>query len=146
MRHLWLICFNTLIKRDQFPDSWRLARVTPIFQEGEKTVRSNYRPISVLPVVAKLFEKLVTNQLHQHMNDNGYLSPDQSGSLRFHSTVTCLLKSTDDWYNGLDLGEELVFIGLKKQHLTQSNKASFVKAGVLRHPGQGIGMLQILRF
>ena len=50
------------------------------------------------------------------MKENGLFSPDQSGFLRLHSTFACLLKNTDDWYNGLDLGRlmGLVFIDLKK--------------------------------
>ena len=108
--------FNTSLETSQFPDSWKLARVTPIFKEGDKAEKSNYRPISVLPVISRLFEKLVANQLYQHIYDNGYFSSEQSGFLRLHSTVTCLLKNTDDWYNGLDLGKlvALVFIDLKK--------------------------------
>ena len=108
--------FNTSLETSQFPDSWKLARVTPIFKEGDKADKSNYRPISVLPVISRLFEKLVANQLYQHMYDNGLFSSEQSGFLRLHSTVTCLLKNTDDWYNGLDLGKlvGLVFIDLKK--------------------------------
>ena len=63
-----------------------------------------------------LFEKLVTNQLYEYINDNGHFSCGQSGFLHLHSTVTCLLKNTDDWYNGMDLGKlvGLVFIDLKK--------------------------------
>ena len=108
--------FNTSIETSQFPDSWKVARVTPIFKEGDKTEKSNYRPISVLPVISRLFEKLVFDQLYQYMKENGLFSPDQSGFLRLHSTLTCLLKNTDDWYNGLDLGRPvgLVFIDLKK--------------------------------
>ena len=108
--------FNTSIETSQFPDSWKVARVTPIFKEGDKTEKSNYRPISVLPVISRLFEKLVFDQLYQHMEENHLFSPDQSGFLRLHSTLTCLLKNTEDWYNGLDLGQlvGLVFIDLKK--------------------------------
>ena len=108
--------FNTSIETSQFPDSWKVARITPIFKDGDKTEKSNYRPISVLPVISKLFEKLVFNQLYQHMKDNGLFTSDQSGFLRLHSTLTCLLKMSDDWYNGLDLGKlvGLVFIDLKK--------------------------------
>ena len=108
--------FNTSLVTSQFPDSWKLARVTPIFKEGDKTEKSNYRPISVLPVISRLCERLVANQLYQHMNANSYFSSEQSGFLRLHSTVTCLLRNTDDWYNGLDLGKlvGLVFIDLKK--------------------------------
>ena len=108
--------FNTSIETSQFPDSWKVARITPIFKDGDKTEKSNYRPISVLPVISKLFEKLVFNQLYQYMKDNGLFTSDQSGFLRLHSTLTCLLKMSDDWYNGLDLGKlvGLVFIDLKK--------------------------------
>ena len=118
------VLFNTSIETSQFPDSWKVARVTPIFKEGEKTNKSNYRPISVLPVISRLFEKLVTDQLYQHMNENGQFSNDQSGFLRLPSTVTCLLKNTDDWYNGLDLGElvGLVLIDLKEAFNTVDHK------------------------
>ena len=108
--------FNTSIETSQFPYSWKVARVTPIFKDGDKTEKSNYRPISVLPVISRLFEKLVFDQLYQHMKENGLFSSDQSGFLRLHSTLTCLLKNTDDWYSCLDLGRlvGLVFIDLKK--------------------------------
>ena len=108
--------FNTSIETSQFPDSWKVARITPIFKDGGRTEKSNYRPISVLPVISKLFEKLVFNQLYQYMKENGLFTSDQSGFLRLHSTLTCLLKMSDDWYNGLDLGKlvVLVFIDLKK--------------------------------
>ena len=108
--------FNTSIETSQFPDSWKVAKITPIFKDGDRTEKSNYRPISVLPVISKLFEKLVFNQLYQYMKENGLFTCDQSGFLRLHSTLTCLLKMSDDWYNGLDLGKlvGLVFIDLKK--------------------------------
>ena len=75
--------FNTSIERSQFPDSWKLARVTPIVKEGDKAEKSNYRPISVLPVISRLFEKPVARQLYQHMNMNGYFSSEQSGFCAF---------------------------------------------------------------
>lgn len=108
--------FNTSIETNIFPDDWKVARVTPIFKNGEKTDKSNYRPISVLPVISRLFEKLVSDQLSQYMETNGLFSNNQSGFLRLRSTVTCLLKNTNDWYNGLDLGKlvGLVYVDLKK--------------------------------
>ena len=84
--------------------------------KNESQNQKDYRPISVLPVISRLFEKLVFDQLYQYMKENVLFSPDQSGFLRLHSTLTCLLKNTDDWYNGLDLGRlvGLVFIDLKE--------------------------------
>ena len=108
--------FNIAIETSTFPDSWKIARVTSIFKEGDKCERSNYRPISVLPVIARLFEKLVFDQLYRYFDENGFLSPDQSGFRALHSTVTSLLKCTDNWDSGLDTGQMtgLTFIDLKK--------------------------------
>ena len=53
---------------EEFPDSWSTARVTPIYKNGEKDEKSNYRPISILHVISKLFEKLVLNPLYQYLN------------------------------------------------------------------------------
>ena len=108
--------FNTSPESGRFPDDWKTARVTPIFKGGEKSDKSNYRPISVLPVISRLFGKLVCNELYQYLDHNGLLSHNQSGFSRLHSTVACLLEITDDWYTGLDSGEMLgmVFVDLKK--------------------------------
>ena len=108
--------FSTSIETRQFPNSWTVARITPNFKFEDKTEKSNYRSISVLPVISKLLEKLVFNQLYQYMKGNGLFTSEQSGLLRLHSTLICLLTMSDDWYNGLDLGKlvGLAFIDLKK--------------------------------
>ena len=74
--------FNTSIETSMFPDAWKIARFTPIYKNGDKADKSNYRPISVLPVISRLFEKLVTNQVYRHMEDNGLFSSGQSAYLR----------------------------------------------------------------
>ena len=104
------------MKQVCFQTHGKTARVTPVYKNGDRADKSNYRPISVLPVISRLFEKLVTNQVYKHMQDNGLFSSGQSTNLRLHSTVTHLLKNTDDWYIGLDIGRlvGLVFIDLKK--------------------------------
>ena len=63
-----------------------------------------------------LFERLVYDQLYKHLNSNNLLAKEQSGFRTLHSTLTCLLKSTDDWYSSLDKGQlvGLVLIDLKK--------------------------------
>ena len=121
--------FNTSIEKNIFPDALKLARATSIFKERDRDDKSNYRPVSVLPAISRVFEKLITDQLCQFMDKNGLFSTDQSGFLRLYSNVTCLLKSTDDWYRGLDLGKlvGVVFIDLKKP-LTQLTTAFSTKS------------------
>ena len=110
------LIFNLSIQTGVFPDSWKTAMVTPIFKDGEKAIKSNYRSISVLPVISKLFEKLVSNQLYQYLSESGLLYKGQSGFRELYCTVSCLLKNTDEWYKRLDTGHYLgsVFIDLKK--------------------------------
>ena len=84
--------FNTSLETSQFPDCWKNSRITPFFKEGDRAEKSNYRPISVLPVISRLFEKLAFNQLYEYLVKNKLIHPGQSGFLKLHSTLTCLLK------------------------------------------------------
>ena len=118
------LIFNASIETSTFPDIWKVARVTPIYKEGEKSDKSNYRPISVLPVLSRIFEKLIYDQLYQYLDGSGFLTSDQSGFRPLHSTATCLLKCTDDWYSGMDKGHltGLISIDLKKAFDTVDHK------------------------
>ena len=86
------------------------------FKSEEHDDRSNYRPISVLPVVSRLFEKLIYDQLYNHIDKNKYLYMHQSSFRALHSVVTCLLKSINNWYVNIDNSKvnAVIFIDLKK--------------------------------
>ena len=60
--------FNLSIATGVFPDCWKIARVAPIFKSGQSDDRSNYRPISVLPFLSRVFEKLVYNQVYEYLD------------------------------------------------------------------------------
>ena len=60
--------------------------------------RENCWPISVFPVVARLFEKLIFDQLYNYLNEKNLLYWGQSAYRKFHSTATCLMKNTGKWY------------------------------------------------
>ena len=107
---------NLSLSSGIFPDSWKVARVAPIFKEGPTDERSNYRPISVLPAVSRLFEKLVYDQLYRYLDENELICLQQSGFRSLHSVVTCLLKCTNDWYVNIDKGKytAMIFIDFKK--------------------------------
>ena len=65
---------------------------------------NNYRPISVISAIAKVFERIVYNQLSSYLSVNNILSQHQSGFRSFHSTVTALLEATDNWAFNIDRG------------------------------------------
>ena len=99
-----------------YPIEWKTASVTPVFKKGVKSDLNNYRPISVIPAVSKVFEKIVYDQLYQYLNDNKLLSSCQSGFRSFHSTLTALLEATNSWSVNIDNGflNGVVFTELKK--------------------------------
>ena len=63
------LLFNSSMETSQFPYAWKIARIVSVFKDGEKEIKSNYGPISILPVISRLFEKLIADQVHQYMNE-----------------------------------------------------------------------------
>ena len=108
--------FNLSLSLGQFPDSRKIARVAPAFKDGPADESGNYRPISVLPVVSRLFEKLIYDQLHHYLDSNKLIFEKQSAYRRMHSVLSCLLKCTNDWYLNLEGGKytAVTFVDLKK--------------------------------
>ena len=76
----------------------------------------NYRPISIILVVAKVFERIIYDQLYHYLNENNLLSRYQSAFRSLHSTVTALIEATDNWSWNIDRGfiNAVVFLDLKK--------------------------------
>ena len=68
---------------------WRTHPIKPIFKSGDKSSVRNYRPISLLPVISKVLEKLVYNNIVDFVNS--FISPSLFGCLRNHSTLQQLL-------------------------------------------------------
>ena len=93
-----------------------MAKVSPIFKNGSKSDLNNYRPISVIPTVAKIFEKIIYDQLYQYLNENGLLHSGQCGFRSLHSTLTALLEANDNWCVNIDRGllNGVIFVDLKK--------------------------------
>ena len=108
--------FNSSLRTGIFPDDWKLAKVTPIYKSGEKSDRSNYRPISVITAIAKVFEKLVYKQVTVYLEVNNIISTNQSGFRSRHSTETALLNCTNLWLVNMDnnLINGVLFLDLKK--------------------------------
>ena len=108
--------FNCSVLTGVFPDEWKAARVTPVFKSGSPSDVNNYRTISIIPMIAKIFEKIIYDQFYKYLSVNNLLSNCQSGFRALHSTVTSLLNSTDKWRLNIDKGQinGVVFVDLKK--------------------------------
>ena len=88
--------FNMSIDTRDVPLSWKCSRITPLHKGGDSHDINNYRPISIINCVVKLFEKFVFNQLSHYIIEFDILSSYQSGFRPQFSTTTALLKVTND--------------------------------------------------
>ena len=95
-----VIDFNTSIKTGIFPQNQKLADVTPIFKKDVKLSKENYRPVSVLPAISKISEKLMLYQISDYMKDK--LSIYLCGFRKGMSAQNCLLFMVEKWRKSLD--------------------------------------------
>ena len=86
---------NISILTETVPDDFKRAKVTPLYKKGSKLDVGNYRPVSILPVLSKLLEKVVNTQLTEFLEKNSILLSNQSGFRGRFSTDTCTIDLTD---------------------------------------------------
>lgn len=96
------IIINTSIVTNTYPALWKLSHVVPIFKSGDRDEVSNFRPISLLPVLSKILEKIIANQLSRYLEINHLISDSQHGFRPKLSTETALLKISDKIYDNID--------------------------------------------
>ena len=97
--------FNLSLYQGLLPSDWKIARVTPIFKnKGDKSDPNNYRPISVVPTIAKIIEKAVKLQIVKYLTNNNLLTQSQSAYRENHSTQTALHHLVDECMSNIDSG------------------------------------------
>ena len=83
--------FNKCLKESCFPDCWKVLSVVPVFKNvGERSTAKNYRSVSLLSVVSKVFEKLVNNRVVDNLEKCGFFSDSQYGFMSSRSTADLL--------------------------------------------------------
>ena len=116
--------FRKSLSSSHVPDDWKQARVTPIFKnKGSKHEPSNYRPVSLTSVVCKVLERIVTDNLFQHLETENLLSPDQYGFRKGRSCASQLLKVVEEWTDILEdkAALDVVFFDFEKAFDTVSH-------------------------
>ena len=92
--------FNSSLENNYFPPNLKMADISPAHKRDETTNKENYRPISILPAVSKIFEKIMYDQIEIYMNI--HLSDYLCGFRKGYSTQYCLLSMLEKWKKALD--------------------------------------------
>lgn len=93
---------NTSISSAHFPSLWKNSHLVPISKKLSSADFNNFRPISIVPFLSKILERVVYKQWATFLDNNKLLNPWQSGFKTSHSTTTALVKITDDIRNAID--------------------------------------------
>ena len=94
---------NSAIKSSNFPNSLKLADITPLHKKGRKDNKENYRPVSILPTLSKIFERILFEQMSGFFDN--FLSEQQCRFRKRYSIQHCLLNLLEKWKRSVDKGK-----------------------------------------
>ena len=114
-RHLATL-FNNSLQSSIFPSSWKFANIIPVFKKGDKSETSNYRPISLLSCIGKVFERCGFKYLHDYIITNRLITCYQSGFTPKDSAVNQLIDICNTIAKAVDEGKEIrvIFCDISK--------------------------------
>ena len=101
---------NNALKLNYFPNRWKLALIRPIPKTQNPVSPSDFRPISLLPALSKIYEKILSDQMKKYFSEEKLLSTFQSAYTKNHSTGTVLLDITDFVFESFDKGEIVILV------------------------------------
>ena len=96
---------NLSIETKLFPDILKNAKVPPYFKKEDNTDKTNYRPISILPIISKIIERHISDQVKEYLNRHKLLYERQSGFRNNHSCESALTATIYDWITAIDKNE-----------------------------------------
>ena len=107
---------NLSFEKSAFPEDFKQAKVVPLYKKGDKNFEGNYRPVSILPVISKIFERAAFNQIDTYLSRNSTLYNNQSGFRSSYSTDTALTYLSDSIRKNMDKGKltGLILLDLQK--------------------------------
>ena len=111
-----MLIFNKAITTGQYPDALKIAKVIPLFKKGETTLITNYRPISLLSLLNKIFEKLLYRRLYKFLVKHNVLYKYQFGFRKGYSTTMALIEIVNNIKTAIDNNKFVcgIFLDLTK--------------------------------
>ena len=135
---------NQCLHTGNYPSQLKLSRVKPLFKSGDQSRFCNYRPISLLPSLSKIFERVIFDQLLDYFTNNNLLCLDQFGFRPGHSTELAALRLVDHLITQMDSCRvpTNIYIDLSKAVDTLNNGILLQKLKYYGITGNSINLLQ----
>ena len=96
---------NLSITTGTFPNKWKVSKVVPLHKKDDILNPENYRPVSIIPVMSKILERVVFSQVLRYLKDNDLLNPNHHAYRDKHSTTTAMLQMLDGWLQAVETGQ-----------------------------------------
>ena len=99
-----------------------INQIIPLYKEGDHSLLTNYRTISLLPAISKVFERIIYDQMYEYLNENNVLAEEQFGFRKYHSTEYAAISLVDHISNEMEHGKTpgALYIDLSKAFYTLS--------------------------
>ena len=141
------IIINQMLETGVFPDKLKVAKVIPLFKKGDPTRLTNYRPISLLPSLSKIFETVIYQQLYAYFENSNLFFKGQYGFRKGHSTEMASLELVDRILSFMDNGDTPIgiFLDLSKAFDTLNHNILLHKLKHYRLSKNSTGLIKNYR-
>ena len=107
--------YNLSIINAEFPSIWKVSKICPIFKGGDSSSREEpkqYRPVALLPIGARLLEKIICEQVMNYLYSKDLLHSCNHGYRKHHGTITAILEAQEEAFEAMDRGEAMGIVTL----------------------------------
>ena len=127
--------FKQALLTGMFPSEWKKGNIGPIHKKGDKQNINNYRPVCLLPICGKIFERIVFNKIFIYFSTNKLISKNQSGFQPGDSCINQLLTITHKIFTSIDNGLEVrsFFLDISKAFDKVWNEVGYFQVETKRH-------------
>ena len=96
---------NLSITNKRFPSSWKKSKVIPLHKKDDPLNPKNYRPVAIVPILSKILERAIFDQITKYLDHNGLLHPNHHAYRAQHNTTTALVQMYDGWLQAVEAGQ-----------------------------------------